>query len=408
MKKLNQATTIYYIYCGVTALLFIMMKTVREIYRVDIAEFNAFQIVIVGTTLEITHLLFEVPTGIIADKYSRKLSIIIGLVLIGSAILLEGLLPIFLLILGTQLFLGIGDTFTSGADEAWIADELNGENMTPVFLKGAQIGQFLSIFGTILGIIFGYHYIRLPYFISGSIFILLALFLLIFMKEINFKKEKSTLSHFHHMKQSLTLVISLIKQKKVLVFMVVITFMHGLYSEGIDRLWTPHFKYQFNLPDKDDVLWIGSISLCAMSLSIIAVQYIKKRLARTNKLDRVWLLFIINLLMVVTLFSFAMTKHFYISASLYIIFYTVRRINRPIYRAWMNEYIPSNIRATVLSSYGQLDSIGQIIGGPIIGLIAVNTSYSFGILFASILLTPVVFIYLYFIKRVIKYKEDAL
>jgi len=406
MKKKMKATHMYFIYCGVTALLFIMMKTVREIYRVDIAELNSLQLVLVGTTLEITHFIFEVPTGIIADKYSRKLSIVVGLFLIGISILIEGFFPIFLIIILTQLILGIGDTFTSGADEAWIADELDGESLAPVLLKGTQVGQWASIIGTIISIFLGQYIIRLPYLISGSLFIVLGVFIIRFMKESKIHIIKTTDNPYQHMKNSISLVFQLIKSNKILFFMVLITFFHGLYSEGIDRFWTPYFIKEITLPTDNTVLYIGFISLCAMLLSIVTVEYIKRRLQKTQKLEQVWLLFIINILMVFTLFSFAITKQFFVAASLYILFYTVRRVNQPIYKAWMNAYIPSQIRATVLSSYGQIDSIGQIIGGPIIGLIALYTSISFGILFASILLSPVIIIYIYLIIQV-REKENS-
>jgi MFS transporter, DHA3 family, tetracycline resistance protein len=140
-----------------------------------------------------------------------------------------------------------------------------------------------------------------------------------------------------------------------------------------------------------------------MILSLIAVDVIKRHLERTGKLEKVWLLLIINLLMVITLFLFAIANEFFIASSLYIVFYTVRRINQPIYRAWLNEYIETKVRATVLSFYGQLDSLGQIIGGPIIGYITLRTSISFGIMISSFILSPVLILYLFFI---IKVKKD--
>jgi len=64
--------------------------------------------VLVGTTLEITILLFEIPTGIIADLYSRRLSVVIGYGLIGFGILLSGAVPVFAVILAGQVIWGLG------------------------------------------------------------------------------------------------------------------------------------------------------------------------------------------------------------------------------------------------------------------------------------------------------------
>ena len=52
---------------------------------------------------------------------------------------------------------------------------------------------------------------------------------------------------------------------------------------------------------------------------------------------------------------------------------------QPIFSAWLNGHIDDNSRATVLSINGQMNSLGQILGGPIIGIIATNISVSIGI-----------------------------
>ena len=76
-----------------------MIFTASMVYQVTVAQLSPLQLVLVGTTLEASVFLFEVPTGVVADVYSRRLSIIIGTVLIGLGFLLEGSLAIFWTIL---------------------------------------------------------------------------------------------------------------------------------------------------------------------------------------------------------------------------------------------------------------------------------------------------------------------
>lgn len=64
--------------------------------------------------------LAELPTGVVADLVSRRLSIIIGLLLIGPACLLQAAVPTFAAVLATQVLWGIGYPFISGALQAWI------------------------------------------------------------------------------------------------------------------------------------------------------------------------------------------------------------------------------------------------------------------------------------------------
>ncbi len=399
MKKNLSATQIYLIYTGVSALLFQGMRNVREFYRIDIAHLNPFQLVLIGTTLELTSFIFEIPTGIVADRYSRKLSVIIGLCLVSIAFILEGVVPLFSAILISQFILGLGDTFTSGADEAWIADELNEGELDLVLLKGTQIGQIFSILGIIISTFLGLVIINLPFLISGVLFSMLAIFLIFFMEE-NYFKSSSEINSYKQMFNSIKLVKNNIKAKPVLVLMVWITLFYGLYSEGPDRMYTLHLLENIDKININPFLSISIfVNLVALFLSIIAVEYIKRQLKRTKQMNKVWLLFIINILMFITLLLFSLAGQFYISASLYISFYIVRKINQPVYRAWINQNIEPNIRATVLSTYGQLDSLGQIIGGPIIGYIALKTSTSIGLLVSAIIFAPVIVIYLYFIKK---------
>jgi len=182
------AYKVYLIYAGVTALLFDFVFTVNELYRIEIAGFNAAQLVLTGTALELSCFLFEMPTGILADIKSRKLSIIIGLMLIGLGFLIESLVTDFWAILLCQVIWGFGYTFTSGADEAWIADELGGKNLEQLFLKGAQIGQVGALLAIILSTMIGTVMINLPMAIGGILFILLGLFLIVFMPETAFHK----------------------------------------------------------------------------------------------------------------------------------------------------------------------------------------------------------------------------
>ena len=121
-----QAYTIFCIYSCAMSLLRAMHFTAAAIYYVTVVGLSPFQLVLVGTTLMVVILLAETPTGVLADTYSRRLSVIVGVALIGLGFLLEGLIANFAAVLAAQLIWGVGLTFTSGALEAWIADELAG------------------------------------------------------------------------------------------------------------------------------------------------------------------------------------------------------------------------------------------------------------------------------------------
>ncbi len=135
------AYRMYLLYMGVTAALFALYSTVASVYRIREVGLDAVELLWVGFALEISCFLFEIPPGVVADLHSRKRSLVIGLALIGTGFLLEGSVPVFFAVIGAQVLWGIGYTFLSGADQAWIADELQTNRLEGVYLRGAQVAQ---------------------------------------------------------------------------------------------------------------------------------------------------------------------------------------------------------------------------------------------------------------------------
>src|SRR5260221_9680182 len=76
---------------GTANTLFILLS----VYYVRVIGMNAFQLVLVGTAIEGTMFLLQIPTGILADTYGRRLSVIIGLFLVAICYVIEGAVPLF-------------------------------------------------------------------------------------------------------------------------------------------------------------------------------------------------------------------------------------------------------------------------------------------------------------------------
>ena len=173
MKKLD-AYAIYLGMEGALALLFLMIFTASSVYQVTAAGLSALQLVLVGTVLEISVFIFEVPTGVVADVYSRRLSIIIGMFLMGLGFVLEGSFPLFWTILLAQVLWGIGYTFTSGATQAWISDEIGESCAGRAFMRASQVGQIASLLGIGMGMLLGSVRVNLPIQLGGFCLVLLA------------------------------------------------------------------------------------------------------------------------------------------------------------------------------------------------------------------------------------------
>jgi MFS family permease len=121
------ALLVYYLLEGFSTAFIQLVVAIYVVYYATTVGLDPFQIVLAGTVFETTIFLFEIPTGVVAAVYSRRLSVIIGFALIGIAWIWAGLLPAFAAILLAEVIQGIGSTFISGAAEAWITDEIGGE-----------------------------------------------------------------------------------------------------------------------------------------------------------------------------------------------------------------------------------------------------------------------------------------
>ena len=112
---------------------------VMSVYLVQELDLSPLQLVLMGTAMEAAVFIFEIPTGVVADTYSRRLSLIIGYLGMGTAWMLVGLVSAPWLIIALWGVWGLSYTFTSGAEEAWIADEVGADKVGRVFLRGARV-----------------------------------------------------------------------------------------------------------------------------------------------------------------------------------------------------------------------------------------------------------------------------
>ena len=176
----------YLIYSGITSFSFSLIFTVNLVYQVEAARLNPLQLVLVGTVLEYVAFVCQVPTGVLADIYSRRSAVILGILLFGLAFVIEGSFPRFDVILASQILFGIGATLSDGAEQAWITDEVGEERIGHVFLRSTQVGLLAGILGAVMSVGLAGIRINLPIVIGGVLSIGVAGFLLLFMPENNF------------------------------------------------------------------------------------------------------------------------------------------------------------------------------------------------------------------------------
>ena len=94
------------------------------LYFVVVAHLSAAQLVLLGAVMALTMLLSDIPAGVWSDAFSRKWPLVIGHGFLAAGMTLTGAVTTFGWLLVTQVLWGLGWAFSSGADVAWLTDEL--------------------------------------------------------------------------------------------------------------------------------------------------------------------------------------------------------------------------------------------------------------------------------------------
>jgi DHA3 family tetracycline resistance protein-like MFS transporter len=370
MKPLRARTVFY----GLEFFLRMPTWVVMAVYLVRELHLSPLQLVLMGTAMEGTVLLFEVPTGVVADAYSRKLSQIVGYVGMGTAWMAVGLVAAPWLAIVLWCCWGVSYTLTSGAYEAWIADEVGAENVGALFLRGRRIGYGGAVLGLALQVGIGAVSLRAGVVVGGAITTLCGLACIVVMPETGFRPAEGTARRRPRKlaKQALA-GVRYARTAPLVGLLIAVALFTGMSSEAFDRLKEAHFLRDIGLPaigHLSPVLWFGIFYLVAMAFGFVALGRLIPLVERggVEIVTRYLLAFTFAQLAAMVLFALSRSTLPAIVGLLGVFF--ARDLTDPLYTTWLNTQISdSSVRATVLSLSGQADAVGQAAGGPVLGAI---------------------------------------
>ncbi|TQR30374.1 MFS transporter [Brevibacillus brevis] len=402
------ATKVYMIKSFLTSLANTTMFTTYALYYIVTLGFNPFELLVIGTVLELSVLVLEGITGVVADTYSRRRSVILGMFFLGIGFAMQGIVPaldtwipmisVFGLVLFSQVVSGLGYTFISGADTAWIVDEVGEEKIGTIFMKAKRYSLFGNLLGIVLSVALATLAPNLPYLIGGLMYLGLGVFLFLFMKETGFipREREQGASHVKEMIQTWTSGAKVIRSQPILMLILFVTLFTGAASEGYDRLWEAHLIAEIGFPEFAAIsmpVWFGIIAALASLLGLIVVGVVEKRLDVNN--ERVVLvgMFTLTGLKIAAMIAFAFSPSFSWALVALLLIGVIQSLSSPLYDTWLNVNIESNVRATVLSMMGQSNALGQTAGGPAVGWIGTRFSIRASLVAAAILLAPILIVF---------------
>lgn len=352
-------------------------------------NFTLTQISILFSVLAISTFIFEIPTGAFADLFGRKSSTLFAYVM------LSFLLPLFIfihnfywLILLFTLW-GLFGTFYSGARDAWTVDNLKyykrKDLMHNYFLKEhslIMLGMFLS------GILGSFIVAKLTInsiWIFAGLSWLLSFLLLLPVKEHKLTKEKKT--NFKKLYSQSKKAINYSLKHKVLSFLILAGFFIIFRdSFGGELIWQPFLK-ELGFP----IYAFGFLFSASMILGSIA-PLVSKPLLKKCKSEKNYLIFLTVISMILS-FGVIIINNFYTGVIFMLLGLFVINLFIPIENSFMQRFIPSKKRATILSFNSMIISLAYAVSYPLAGLIADLIGTKLTIIAGGVFLFPAIYFY---------------
>jgi DHA3 family tetracycline resistance protein-like MFS transporter len=402
--RTRDARVVYLTLESVTALLHTTTWTTAAVYLINLAHLGALQLVLLGTIMEASIFLFEIPTGVVADTAGRRLSVIIGTFVMGVALVLTGAIPWFPALLASQALWGIGETFTSGATAAWLAGEVGDRAAGPLFLRAAQYQRVAGAAGIGLAVGLANLGLGLPLIAGGAIQLALGCWLLAVMPETGFRRGNASdnaggagaagdgRANWRGLARTARRGLSVARGDRVLLALLAVAVLAGASTEGIDRLWELHLLREVGFPavHLSAVSWFGIIQVVSLAIGAAVIAPVRRRVDATDPAALCRLLVVLTAIEAAGLAVFGAATSFGPAIAAYLGYGAARGLRDPVYDAWVVPMIEPSVRATVLSTTGQADAVGETLGGPAIGLIATLATPGAAIVAAGAALAPAV------------------
>ena len=326
-------------------------------------------------------VIFEVPTGIVADGIGRRASYLMGTVTLAVTTLLYFWLwdvkaPFWAWALAS-LALGLGFTFFSGAVEAWLVDALDATGfdgaLEDVFGRGQIVGGVAMLVGAVAGgVLASVFSLGTPFVVRGVVLLVMFVVAFLTMHDIGFTPPESRERPLREMRNIVRASLDNgWRVPAVKWLMVQSLFTGGVGIYGFYAL-QPYLLELYGNP-KAYVIAGLSASIVAGSqiLGGLAASRIRRRFRR-----RTSALLLTAGVNVVVLLGIGLADSFWGVIALAILWGLSFAATMPIRQAYMNGMIPSSQRATILSFDSLMNSTGGVWTQPVLGRAADAWGYA--------------------------------
>lgn len=346
------------------------------VWWIDILALSPFQLALMGVFLEASVLLGETPTGVMADLYSRKWSVVLSYALMGVAFIWAVISFNYWVILPAQVLFGVGWTFSSGADVAWVTDELHGARGTspsqdgesdnliePLIMRRQRLSFILGIVALLAMTWLGNWSVRIAMVGTGVAMMTMAAVLSVVMTEQHFTPQREESSF----RDTLTQGLRVVRGVPRLRILAVTYFAMELGGEAVDRFGMKRFIDVVKL-DQDSFLATGALFIVMAIAGLLVNLVVTRQMEKGRRLPALAAT-LLTIAAAGVIFSAIGPAAMLIGIGL--MFQDATRESAwSVITGWTNRDAPSEVRATIHSLVGQIGAFGEILGAIVLGMVA--------------------------------------
>ncbi len=359
------------------------------------------QIMIIQSVASVSIFVFEVPTGAVADKFGRKLSMILGSILWAISLWMYIVGPGFVVFLAAEVVFSLGLALRSGADSALIYDTLKNSGEEKRFQEIEGKAQSLALYAQAIGsILAGFLYeinIHLPLIVSCGFMIITIIITTYFTEPTHEKGNENSverqLKYLEQIKAAGKYVMGHEKVKAVIFFSIV---FYVFYRNGF-WFFQPYME-AVNIPVK----YFGIIFFLFNMTAALTAGNVHLVMEKTKPRT---LTFMAGLLLIS--FIILGTVKIWIGVFAILFQQAARGMYRPVTRKYLNKHIPSEQRATILSFQSLATNLAVALTAPLIGLLKdANNIFTCHLILAIMMATLMILVFRYMNRRLgLNYKK---
>ncbi|WP_210480781.1 MFS transporter [Naasia sp. SYSU D00948] len=333
-------------------------------------------------------VIFEVPTGVVADTLGRRASYLLGTLTLAVSTVLYWLMWLwsapFWAWAVVSVLLGLGFTFFSGAVEAWLVDALRASGyegaLEPVFSKGMVVSGAAMLLGSVAGgVVAQWTDLGVPFLVRAAVLVAMFAVAFLVMRDLGFTPDRSE----GPLRAVRTMFRASLRHglgnPPVRYMMLAAPFNAGV---GIYVFYALQ-PYLLELWGDEEAYSIAGLAAAIVAGSQITGGVLAPAVRRMFRKRTTTILLSVGAgatLLVVL----GVTRNFWLALVMMIVWGVASSIEDPIRQAYVNDLIPSRQRATVLSFDSLMGNVGGVVIQPALGRTADVSGYPFSLVVSGI------------------------